>query len=76
MKGRRLGVTSCGRPPRRSELAAIFSETLLQRASPLLWAAPMSHVVDELLALDVLTLREHTERAGDSFDGKRPVIPS
>ncbi len=28
----------------------------------------MSHVVDELLALDVLTLREHTERAGDFFD--------
>ncbi|MGV2287888.1 GNAT family N-acetyltransferase [Trinickia sp. YCB016] len=24
--------------------------------------------VDELLALDVLTLREHTERAGDTFD--------
>lgn len=28
----------------------------------------MSHSVDELLALDVLTLREHTERAGDAFD--------
>jgi ribosomal protein S18 acetylase RimI-like enzyme len=28
----------------------------------------MSHSVDELLALDVLTLREHTERAGDTFD--------
>jgi hypothetical protein len=28
----------------------------------------MSHSVDVLLALDVLTLREHTERAGDSFD--------
>jgi ribosomal protein S18 acetylase RimI-like enzyme len=28
----------------------------------------MSPSVDELLALDVLTLREHTERAGDAFD--------
>ncbi|WP_106303814.1 GNAT family N-acetyltransferase [Paraburkholderia sp. BL18I3N2] len=28
----------------------------------------MSHSVDEFLALDVLTLREHTERAGDAFD--------
>lgn len=28
----------------------------------------MPHIVDELLALDVLTLREHTERSGDAFD--------
>lgn len=28
----------------------------------------MAPSVDELLALDVLTLREHTERAGDRFD--------
>jgi ribosomal protein S18 acetylase RimI-like enzyme len=28
----------------------------------------MSPSVDELLALDVLTLREHTERAGDAFN--------
>jgi hypothetical protein len=28
----------------------------------------MSHSVEELLALDVLTLREQTERAGDFFD--------
>jgi ribosomal protein S18 acetylase RimI-like enzyme len=28
-------------------------------------------IVEEILALDLLTLREHTERAGDAFDAER-----
>ncbi|WP_429287623.1 GNAT family N-acetyltransferase [Paraburkholderia sp. GAS206C] len=32
------------------------------------WSPDMLPSVDELLALDALTLREHTERAGDAFN--------
>jgi ribosomal protein S18 acetylase RimI-like enzyme len=42
--------------------------TFSVRFSTLILISPMSPSIDELLALDVLVLREHTERAGDVFD--------
>ena len=31
----------------------------------------MSHAVDEFLALDLLTLRDHNDRAGDVLDAEQ-----
>ena len=51
-----------------NKLATILIRSTLANCLYIALIAAMSPSIDELLALDALTLREHTEQAGDAFD--------
>lgn len=63
-----IAWTKSGRPVRRCELAKILIRSILPEHLYIALPPDMLPSIDELLELDVLTLREHTERAGDAFD--------
>ncbi|MFM0187004.1 GNAT family N-acetyltransferase [Paraburkholderia nemoris] len=51
-----------------NKLATILIRSTLANCLYIALIAAMLPSIDELLALDALTLREHTEQAGDAFD--------
>jgi ribosomal protein S18 acetylase RimI-like enzyme len=65
-----VGLSSAmnGRPMNDMKLATILNRGTLAECPSIGRILRMLPSVDELLALDALTLREHTERAGDVFD--------
>ncbi|CAB3673328.1 hypothetical protein LMG24238_02220 [Paraburkholderia sediminicola] len=61
-------LTRNRRPERQNELATIFIRSTLANCLYIALVPVMLPSIDELLALDALTLREHTEQAGDTFN--------